>query len=223
MGKDSWTTARITLLEATRELGAGIVCDALDKLPGGKLSRNAVCGKRARLFGTNPDTRTPEEIAAARAARREREAAHKRAMRAEGRHALGIGPQVQAINRRHERVAKHDRVGVPDGSLAFKVINGIKRQQKRAGMPSIDPSPFQCQDAADVVPLRLSLSDLERADGKCRWPYDALPDEPGEGSFRYCGHACLEGSYCFSHKLLSVGSGTNSERRATDISKVRAA
>lgn len=99
----------------------------------------------------------------------------------------------------------------PVGSIAFKVIDGIKRQQKRQEQPAIKPQRIECRDARDIEPLRLSLLDVE--DG-CRWPYGGETEK-----ITFCGHPQTSGSsYCLGHARLSVGSGSVSERRAHHVS-----
>lgn len=47
----------------------------------------------------------------------------------------------------------------------------------------------------EVEPLNISLEQLERNDGRCRWPYDGK-----DGPTIYCGHPSLEGKpYCGPH------------------------
>lgn len=117
------------------------------------------------------------------------------------------------------RVPKHECVSLPVGSLAFKVINGIKRKQKLATTPGIAPEPFVCKETPDVVPLNLTMAELQ--EGQCRYVYG---DEPEKMVF--CGHPIhwrmvfgrlRASSYCEAHYLTCVGTGTKSERRAAEL------
>lgn len=128
-------------------------------------------------------------------------------------HRLGItrGINVGPSAGRKNRVANHERVGAPVGSVAFKVISGIKRKHKLAANPSIDLQPFVCADVADLVPLNIPFSDLERADCKCRWPYDAPADV--EGSFVFCGHPTApDKPYCAGHSAIARQAPRKTER-----------
>lgn len=120
------------------------------------------------------------------------------------------------------RVPKHERVGVPVGCIAYQVISGIKRRQRAVARPT--PEPFVCQEPPAVEPLRLSMADINS--GQCRWPYGAQPDEPGEGSYRFCGHPVCsrmvlgkahETSWCAAHAEIAFGKGTVSEQRALSL------
>ena len=77
--------------------------------------------------------------------------------------------------------------------------------------PRVKMTAFACDPVsglrvADVVPLHLSLLELERE--QCKWPY-------GDGPFTFCGCRTFDGSsYCEAHQALSEGRGTDSERRA---------
>ena len=61
---------------------------------------------------------------------------------------------------------------------------------------------------AGIVPLGIRCEDLEPP--HCRWPY-------GDGPIVFCGHGRLDDApYCPAHWQLSVGTGTTSERRASE-------
>jgi GcrA cell cycle regulator len=91
------------------------------------------------------------------------------------------------------------------------------RERGAAEMPWLPPTfksvampKLRC---ADVVPRRLSLTDLERGD--CRYPYGG--DAEGE-AITFCGHPRHPGSsYCAAHFDLSIGPGTTSERDAAQV------
>lgn len=103
------------------------------------------------------------------------------------------------------RIPKHEATGAPVGSLAFKVINAIKRKQKLAETPASDPEPFVC-GTADVEPLNISLGQLTET--TCRYPSPKPP-------FTYCGQSIHKGPYCAQHhRLCYVGVP---ERRATIV------
>jgi GcrA cell cycle regulator len=86
----------------------------------------------------------------------------------------------------------------------FKVIHGIKQRQKLAENPGIDPEPFVCKDAPDVVPLNKTM--LELREGERRYVYG---NEPAKMVF--CGHPIhwrmiggemRPSSYCEAHFLI---------------------
>jgi GcrA cell cycle regulator len=109
------------------------------------------------------------------------------------------------------RAPRVKRADKPVGSTAFKVIFGIKRQQK--GAPSINADAFACKDIADIEPRNLSLLDPALGPNDCRWPTTAsLPH-------LFCGLPKWKGSYCHAHFKLSIGEGTASERAADKVSK----
>lgn len=94
---NDWTDERVTILVRMREEGVkrGAIADAINKETGSKFTRSAICGKIDRLFPAAKPIKTPEERAATLKARREREAAKKRARRAEAREAAGMAPKPQ--------------------------------------------------------------------------------------------------------------------------------
>lgn len=65
------------------------------------------------------------------------------------------------------------------------------------------------------APAPLNFTLLELNHGDCRWPVS------GDGAKTlFCGHKVEAGkSYCACHCRMSVGRGTESERRATSIGK----
>ena len=69
-----------------------------------------------------------------------------------------------------------------------------------------EPSEMTALRCAEIVPLNISLNDLEP--WHCRYPY-------GNGPFTYCGHVKLDDvSYCGPHFNLCTGPGTYGERKA---------
>jgi hypothetical protein len=108
------------------------------------------------------------------------------------------------------RVPKHEAVGAPAGSLAFKVIHSIKRKQREAEDGGIDPQPFVCRDAADIVPRHLDL--LELAEQDCKYPY-------GDGPITFCGHPRRKGTpYCPGHCAVAFnGIPTRRSQRTENI------
>lgn len=131
----------------------------------GGISRNAVCGKLARL-------------------------------------GLVRGISVPVPSGRKPRVPKHEQVGAPTGSLAYKVIHAIKRKQAAP----VDPTPFVC-GVVDVKPLHLTIDQLTET--TCRYPF-------GDSDFTYCGILIQDGiSYCAEHhRLCYIGVP---QRKATVI------
>jgi GcrA cell cycle regulator len=82
--------------------------------------------------------------------------------------------------------------------------------QKRIVRDYVTPELAKLR-CAGIEPRHLSLLDLEPSD--CRYPY-------GDGPITFCGHAKQDGSsYCSSHFHLTRGTGTSSERAATQVSK----
>lgn len=77
-----------------------------------------------------------------------------------------------------------------------------------SGAPKLLPVDTSELRRAEVIPRDLTL--LELTEGDCRWPSAASP-------FSFCGHPKFQGSYCASHHFLSIGPGTYSERRATEV------
>lgn len=177
--RETWTEARVELLTLMHERGPKAIWEALNELSGPKLTKSAVIGKRDRMFGVRKPTKTEGEKAAARRATREKDAALKRAKRVANRLGLGVGAQMQAINRR-----------MPAGSFAAGVVYRVKAKLNGYEAPSV---PLHiAHDADDVQPRHISL--LELTDETCRWPYgDQAP-------FTFCGCTPITGGpYCFSH------------------------
>lgn len=108
-----------------------------------------------------------------------------------------VHPKTRENGAKRPRVPKHEAKGAPTGSLAYKVIHGIKR--KLAAAP-VDPMPFVCREAANTEPLNIALIDLQ--DGDCRWPFDAPAGSAV--SHVFCGHPALEGKpYCPGHTAIA--------------------
>lgn len=111
------------------------------------------------------------------------------------------------------KVTRAPRVpGMPTGSIASKILHGIKRQRREAANPKIKAEPFLCQGAADIEPLNIDIMALTAA--TCKWPYGDNPP------FVFCGHPVSAGSYCQGHHRISVGEGTPSERAASQVSRM---
>lgn len=121
-------------------------------------------------------------------------------------HRLDLGVKRKPAESKGPRVRTNS---TPEGSLAFKVINGIKRQQKQAKLNS---ARFACRAVPGIEPQNVSLMDLA-VDG-CRWPTtDQLP-------YLFCNlKQHLGSSYCPEHYLRSIGEGTPSERAADKLPK----
>lgn len=77
-----------------------------------------------------------------------------------------------------------------DGAVRLK-------PKAKINLPSISKiAEFRLQ-CVEIVPLHLSIIDLERC--QCHWPY-------GDGPITFCGHPAAEGSsYCMPHYCLSIG------------------
>lgn len=77
--------------------------------------------------------------------------------------------------------------------------DGVVRSKPKAkiNLPSINKIAELRLQCVEIVPLRLSIIDLERC--QCHWPY-------GDGPITFCGHPAEEGaSYCLPHYCLSIG------------------
>lgn len=138
----------------------------------------------------------------------------------EGYSAGVIGQQLGLT--RNAVIGKAHRLGLVVGGS--KEPGKTKKRVARPRVPSQKPQRFRTVDAwqaalraADVVPLHLSLFDIER--GQCRYPF-------GDGPFTFCGCKTLEGSsYCdphhqLSHTTVTVSAPTN---RRDFYNKMRAA
>lgn len=111
---------------------------------------------------------------------------------------------------RNSTIGRAGRLGLCSPKPPPKGPKAILESKPREAKPVKVPQRFSCDETgmrvADVVPLHLSLLDLEPA--QCRWPY-------GGGPYTFCGcHAFDGGPYCEPHQALSVGRGTEAERRA---------
>ena len=77
---------------------------------------------------------------------------------------------------------------------------------KAAPKPAILPAELIRMRCEEVIPLHLSLLELEP--WSCRFPF-------GDSQFTFCGHVKIDGSaYCSAHYHLTRGDGTRSERAA---------
>lgn len=86
--------------------------------------------------------------------------------------------------------------------------------QKALPMPQFNRDGFHGLRCDEVEPLNVPLIELQ--DSHCRWPVSKHP-----AAALFCGHFKIEGSsYCLDHYALSVGRGTDSERRAHRVSDV---
>jgi len=116
-----------------------------------------------------------------------------------------------AATGRAHRLGLRSSVPKSEGSKRQARYHGGERRKPSKPKPPAPPVVFKCEPStglrvADVVPRNISLLDLEP--GECRWPY-------GDSNFTFCGNPTLDGcSYCHQHFALSVGGGTESERRA---------
>jgi GcrA cell cycle regulator len=117
--------------------------------------------------------------------------------------AMGHGLSRNAI------CGKLARLGLTRGAEKHVSSAPKPRSEPRVKMVSVKPAaprrasvvPIAMIDAADVIPLLISLVDLEPK--SCRWPY-------GDGPiFLFCGHPVLDAPYCFGHMQLSLNSKTH--------------
>lgn len=211
---NEWTAERFNLLTDLRAGGLSHrqeLADRINRQTGSAFTRNSICSKIHRTWGRDNPAIDADERAAAAREQRARDSDLRRERKNAVREAAGLPPIIERrtavhtgeINKARARVSKDDRIGAPTSSLAFKVINGIKRKKKLAENPSVDPSPFVCAEAADVIPRHLTLAQLEPGD--CRYPYD------GAEGFTFCGNPTLhyklmgldrESSYCGPHHRI---------------------
>lgn len=71
----------------------------------------------------------------------------------------------------------------------------VQKINANRAAPAVKAEPFVCQEAVEIVPLHLSLIDLET--GQCKWPF-------GNGPFTFCGNQTHAGaSYCPGHHKIS--------------------
>ncbi len=104
---------------------------------------------------------------------------------------------------------KHQRSEVGSRSAPRGAARATPFRPSHAVIEEAKRAKLRC---VEIIPLHLSLMDLERDD--CRWCY-------GDSPFTFCGHPKMEGgAYCAPHFYLSIGPGTPSERSAQKISAV---
>lgn len=150
-----WTEERIDRLRSL--FAENHTASEIAATLGQGLTRNAVCGKLARL-------------------------------------GLNRGISIPVPSGRKPRVPKHEAKGAPTGSLAYKVIHGIKRKMAAA---EVDPAPFVCRAVDTGEFLNLSIDQLTET--TCRYPSATAP-------FTYCGQLIRDGSYCAEHfRLCHIG------------------
>lgn len=95
-----WTEQRMAMLVEMQERGPKVIWAALNELPGPKLTKSAVIGKRDRLRGmVRRPKKTLEEISANLLARRERNNAAQRKKRQEQRAPVDFDRRRAARNR----------------------------------------------------------------------------------------------------------------------------
>ena len=170
MNPNTWTGQKEALLRKLFRKGGSY--SEMAKAIG--VTKGAIAGKCTKLGLRRAEVRK----------RAKPEQPHRTEVRDEKRLALGVGPQVQAINRNR----------APVGPFAAGVIHRIKAQQNGTGAPDV---PLRLiHDAADVQPLHIGIMELTK--NTCRWPYG----DPG--SFTFCGCAKISnGPYCYEHDQLS--------------------
>lgn len=142
--------------------------------------------------------------------------------------AAKINAEFRTSYSRNAAIGRGNRIGLkslcpnyagerkPRRKKGYVTADGIVERTRRR---KAKPQQFACDETghrvADVVPLHLSLIDLDV--GQCRWPY-------GDGSaalpYTFCGCEQFEGSsYCANHVALS----TQEERTWSDERRARAA
>lgn len=91
-------------------------------------------------------------------------------------------------------LVKKQRAGIRDMRPSRRVSNPVGA----SGFQVKSTAVRRATPDADVVPLHVSLDDLER--GHCRWPYgESLP-------YTFCGCEKIDkGPYCYGHSELSKG------------------
>ena len=128
------------LMKQMQDAGRGpkMMWDALNKLPGPKLTKSAVIGMRARLYGVVSRLKSDEERAAAIKASRERDAAKKREKRAAARKPGSVGSEASGVI--HRIKAKTNGTRAPDAP--FKLQSDPVAEPKHIGL--LDLNTFTC-------------------------------------------------------------------------------
>lgn len=102
---------------------------------------------------------------------------------------------------RNAVIGKLHRMGIcipkgpkqPKPEREVRVSAGVAVQKINRG-PKIKAAPFVCQEAADVIPLHLSIEDL--TDETCKYPF-------GDGQITFCGHPVRSAPYCDAHRKVA--------------------
>lgn len=111
---------------------------------------------------------------------------------------------------RNATIAKATRMGLENEGA--KKMPAQYNQRRARPAPRLQPPVVNREEVAlrciEIVPRNLTLSELQPND--CRYPY-------GDRPYLFCGHPKMDGSsYCVPHFHLCIGSGTTSERRASE-------
>lgn len=190
----AWTDERRALLAEMHLRGPKVIWEALNELPGPKLTKSAVIGLRDRKFMRRQPKKTPEEVAAMLLARRERANARVRVKR-----------------------AKKAKKSTPKNIIYMTRIvsmNGNSNGQRVTMAPVAEP--FNGRHA-DIVSRNLTI--LELQDGECRYPNDR---DPPNAPIRFCGHSAVEDKpYCRAHLRIAYRPPELRSRGFSDIGKGR--
>jgi hypothetical protein len=137
---DSWSEDRLLLMKQMQGASRGpkAMWEALNKLPGPKLTKSAVIGMRARQYGVVSRRKSEEEKAATLKAGRERDAAKKREKRAADRTPGSVGSEAYGII--HRIKAKTNGTRAPDAP--FKPQSDPVDEPKHIGL--LDLNTFTC-------------------------------------------------------------------------------
>lgn len=112
---------------------------------------------------------------------------------------------------RNACIGKAKRIGLSQAEKPKPQPRREKREpmvqvRKPSRVPKIAPEEIELR-VANIVPHNISIYEL--TDATCKWPYGSA------APYEFCGCKTYPGfPYCAEHAALSVGRGTDSERRA---------
>jgi hypothetical protein len=175
-----WTEARLQLMQSMAGKGPNAMWEALNELPGAKLTKSAVNGKRDRMFGPDRPTKTDAEKEGSAAARRERDILRKREVRA-------------------SRAMRSKELGAGSvGSAAAGVIQRIQAKANRSPDIEFKAAP----EPEGIQPKNIGLADLNTFTCHAIYGEGLLAT--------YCGHMTTlcgpqkerQSPYCREHHSL---------------------
>jgi hypothetical protein len=197
-GFGSWTDARIALLTQLREegkLSRPKIAAFINAQTGSNFTKGAISGKIDRIFPVEKPRLTPEQRAFNKA------------------ECKRVYNQRKRDETRAKRVAAGLPLDMPHGQPRIRIVraSGNSANQRIVVTPDIAQPKLRC---VEVVPLNLTLAQLDQ-ETQCHYI-------PGD-DLLYCGHPRftylrggkeIKSAYCAPHYGVTVGAGTDSERRA---------